>query len=146
MLTLAIVAGCAAQPTADERSGADVPAPTSPAPDASRPEPAEPADPGNGVVTPPPAGGALPPGATHTIGAILAAPGYGEPVVVAGEIVSVIAGDDFILSDGTGQIFGDGDSDFGPIAVGDRLLVTGTVYIEDAPSRVEIQVTGVQRR
>lgn len=88
----------------------------------------------------------LPEGATHSIGAVVESPTEGQQVVLGGEITEMRGAEDFILSDGTGEIFVDGDNDFGALAVGDVLLVTGTVDIEDSPAGVEIQATAVARR
>jgi len=92
-----------------------------------------------------PGAGLLPRGATHSVAAVVGSPIEGQQVVLGGEIIEMSGPEDFILSDGTGEVFVDGDNDFLPLAVGDQLLVTGTVSIEDSPDRVEIQATAVKR-
>jgi len=93
-----------------------------------------------------PADTVLPEGATHSIGEVLDTPSQGQQVVLGGEIIAMITAEDFTLSDATGEVFVDGDNDFGALAVGDQLLVTGTVDVEDSPSRIEIQATAIERQ
>jgi len=90
--------------------------------------------------------GELPEGATHFVADVLDTPSNGLAVVLSGEVASMVDGENFMLADSTGEILIDGDNDFGTIAVGDLLLVTGTVKMEDSPSRVEIQATAIERR
>jgi uncharacterized protein YdeI (BOF family) len=91
------------------------------------------------------AGGGLPEGATHTIRDILSAPVEDERVVLVGKITRMRDSEDFVLGDGTGKILVDGDDDFGRLAVGDTVRVSGEVDVEDSPSRVEIEATSVER-
>ncbi|MCL4553861.1 MAG: hypothetical protein M1617_07200 [Actinobacteria bacterium] len=115
-------------------------APVDPAPPADPVDPTpDPSEEPTPPVTPP-----APVPVASTVSAILAAPVVGQSVILTGEIVSMPAYDDLMLSDGTGTIFIDGDSDFGTFAVGDRVQVTGWVYFEDLLGRWEIQATGVQ--
>lgn len=109
----------------------------------------EPATPGAEVETDTgavPPSDQLPEGATLSVAEVISYPTQDQRVVLAGEITEMSGAEDFMLSDGTGEVFVDGDNDFGKLAVGDRLLVTGTVDIEDSPARVEIQATAVERR
>jgi len=87
----------------------------------------------------------LPAGATSSIAAVLASPVQGAQVTLGGTIAEMLSAEDFMLDDGTGRVFVDGDNDFGTLRVGDRVLVTGTVDIEDSPRRVEIQATAIRR-
>lgn len=85
-------------------------------------------------------------GASHTVKQVLDAPVQGERVVLGGEIAEMLTSQDFMLDDGTGEVFVDGDDDFGALAVGDIVLVTGEVDVEDSPARVEIQATAIERK
>lgn len=88
----------------------------------------------------------LPEGATSTIADVLASPVEGAQVVLGGTITEMMTVQDFTLDDGSGKVFVDGDDDFGTLRVGDRVLVTGTVDIEDSPQRIEVQATAIERR
>jgi uncharacterized protein YdeI (BOF family) len=90
--------------------------------------------------------GELPEGATHAIADVLDTPSDGAQVVLVGEIAQMVDAENFMLKDSTGEVYVDGDNDFGALAVGDAVSVTGTVKIEDSPTRVEIQATAVERR
>lgn len=85
-------------------------------------------------------------GVTHSVGEVLGSPRAGMRVVLGGTIIEQLTAEDFILDDGTGAVFVDGDDDFGRLDVGDQVIVTGTVDIEDSPNRVEIQAMDVRRR
>jgi len=76
---------------------------------------------------------------------VLASPSEGAQVILGGTIAEMLSAEDFMLDDGTGRVFVDGDDDFGALQVGDRVLVTGTIDIEDSPQRVEIQATAIRR-
>lgn len=89
--------------------------------------------------------GMLPGGDATTIASVLASPVEGSRVVLSGIIVQMVSAENFILDDGTGQVFVDGDNDFGSLLVGERVQVTGTVDIEDSPNRIEIQASAVRR-
>jgi len=133
VLVVALLAGCTAEQPTD--TGTETP-----------PAATESAPPESEVATEPTsAPGALPEGAT-SIAAVLQSPNAGSEVVLAGEITQMQGAENFVLDDGTGQVFVDGDNDFGTLAVGDMLIVTGTVDVEDSPTRVEIQATAVERR
>lgn len=93
----------------------------------------------------PPPVSALPEGVTSSIAAVLASPSEGAQVILGGTIAEMLSAEDFMLDDGTGRVFVDGDDDFGALRVGDRVLVTGTIDIEDSPQRVEIQATAIRR-
>ena len=93
----------------------------------------------------PPPVSTRPEGTTSSIAALLASPVEGAQVILGGTIAEMLSAEDFMLDDGTGRVFVDGDDDFGPLRVGDRVLVTGTVDIEDSPRRVEIQATAIRR-
>jgi len=128
-LAVALAAGCAADEPAETTPPVTTPGTV------SEPE-----------ATAAPRAGLLPKGATHSVAAVVGSPIEGQTVVLGGEITEMSGPEDFMLSDGTGEVFVDGDNDFLPLAVGDQLLVTGTVGIEDSPDRVEIQATAVKRR
>ena len=133
VLVLAMSVGCGADdPALDEATDPVTAEPV--APDTEAPEEA------------PSAGSDVPEGATHTVESILAVPTEDERVVLSGEVTEVLGDDDFMFSDGTGEIYVDGDDDFGAMSVGDMLFVTGLVDVEDSPLRIEIDATGVQRR
>jgi len=109
-------------------------------------QPATPDDGGASATGTVPADTPLAAGATHSIGEVLDTPSEGQQVVLGGEIIAMISAEDFTLSDETGEVFVDGDNDFGALAVGDQLLVTGTVDVEDSPARIEIQATAIEKR
>lgn len=91
-------------------------------------------------------GGELPEGATHAIADVLDSPSDGVQVVLVGEIAEMVDAENFLLRDGTGEVYVDGDNDFGVLAAGTAVSVTGTVKVEDSPVRVEIEATAVDRR
>jgi uncharacterized protein YdeI (BOF family) len=67
-------------------------------------------------------------------------------VILSGTITQILGDFNFMLGDGTDEVFVDGDDDFGALAVGDAILVTGIVDVEDSPPRVEIEATAVVRK
>lgn len=93
-----------------------------------------------------PADTRLPQGATSTVRMVFAVPIEGETVVLSGRITELLADHDFILDDGTGAIYVDGDDDCSDLCVGDALFVTGVVDVGDSPFRVEIKATAVTVR
>jgi uncharacterized protein YdeI (BOF family) len=105
----------------------------------------QPAAPDDGASEPAPPNDGLPEGATHSIGEVLASPREGYPVILSGTITQILGDFNFMLGDGTDEVFVDGDDDFGALAVGDAVLVTGIVDVEDSPPRVEIEATAVVR-
>jgi uncharacterized protein YdeI (BOF family) len=86
----------------------------------------------------------LPEGATRTVRALFAVPIKGEEVVIAGRVTEMMAHNDFVLEDGTGAIHVVGDENCTGFGVGDTLIVTGVVDVEDSPFRVEILTNEVE--
>ncbi len=139
-------------PTATPAPPTPTPVPPTPTPIVTPTVSAPPTEETPATIAPTPTTSAPPPvstlleGATSSIAAVLAAPVEGAQVILGGTIAEMLSAEDFILDDGTGRVFVDGDDDFGTLRVGDRVLVTGTVDIEDSPQRVEIQATAILRR
>lgn len=133
VLVAGLVGGCAAdEPATNETPGTGTGSET-------------PSDDGSGASGTRPAG-ELPEGATHTVADILDTPSDGVQVTVVGEIVQMIDAENFTLKDTTGEIYVDGDNDFGTLAAGDMVAVTGTVKAEDSPTNILIEATAVERR
>lgn len=137
LLAMALVAGLIGGCTAEEPAGSETPGTGT---DAGTPPDTAAPDTGTRPA------GELPEGATHAVADVLDTPSEGTQVVVFGEITEMRGAEDFMLKDDTGEIFVDGDNDFLPLAVGDTVLVTGLVKVEDSPARVEIDATAVERR
>lgn len=93
-----------------------------------------------------PAGIRTPEGATRTVRALFAVPIKGEEVVISGHVTEMLADYDFVLDDGTGAIHVVGDENCTGFGVGDTLIVTGVVDVEDSPFRVEIEAEVVDVR
>jgi uncharacterized protein YdeI (BOF family) len=86
----------------------------------------------------------VPEGATRTVRALFAVPIKGEKVVISGRVTEMLAHNDFVLEDGTGAIHVVGDENCTGFGVGDTLIVTGVVDVEDSPFRVEILTDEVE--
>lgn len=132
---LALVAGCRAdsEPSlgfpddgADRSEGPGEHLPTTSADIAPRSAPAE--------------------GATSTVRRVFAVPVDGEEVVLSGRVVELTGRHTFILDDGTGAIAIHGNERCGPFDVGDEVVVTGTVDLNESPFHVEIEAVGASIR
>jgi uncharacterized protein YdeI (BOF family) len=134
MLTAGLAGGCTAQESLDTEA---------PGTDTESGSPSDGGTTGESATRP---SGELPEGATHAIADVLDTPSDGLQVVLVGEIAEMLDAENFMLKDSTGEVYVDGDDDFGALAVGDLVSVTGTVKNEDSPARVEIQATALDHR
>jgi uncharacterized protein YdeI (BOF family) len=89
---------------------------------------------------------ALPEGATATIRSVFSVYSNGEEIRLSGYVTELSGRQDFTLDDGTGAIHVECDFPIDGMRVGDQLLVTGVVDVEESPFRVKILADEVERR
>jgi uncharacterized protein YdeI (BOF family) len=92
-----------------------------------------------------PAQGALPEGATATVRSAFTVYSNGEKIGLSGYVTELSGGQGFTLDDGTGAIHVECDFPIDGMRVGDELLVTGIVNVEESPFRVKILADEVER-
>ena len=93
-----------------------------------------------------PAQGALPEGATATVRSVFSVFSDGEEVCLSGHVAELRGRQGFTLDDGTGAIHVECDFPIDGMRVGDELLVTGVVNVEESPFRVKVLADEVERR
>jgi uncharacterized protein YdeI (BOF family) len=93
-----------------------------------------------------PAQGALPEGATATVRSVFSVFASGDEVCLSGHVAELRGRQGFTLDDGTGAIHVECDFPIDGMRVGDELLVTGIVAVEESPFRVTIVADEVERR
>lgn len=90
--------------------------------------------------------GALPEGATGTVRSVFLVLASGDEVCLSGRVAELRDRQGFTLDDGTGAIHVECDFPLDGMRVGDELLVTGIVDVEESPFRVKILAEEVERR
>lgn len=89
--------------------------------------------------------GALPEGATATVRSVFSVYADGAEVCLSGYVTEISGRQDFTLDDGTGAIHVECDFPIDGMRMGDELLVTGVVDVEDSPFRVKILADELER-
>lgn len=93
-----------------------------------------------------PAQGALPEGATANVRSVFSVFASGDEVCLSGHVAELRGRQGFTLDDGTGAIHVECDFPIDGMRVGDELLVTGIVAVEESPFRVTIVADEVEAR
>ena len=90
--------------------------------------------------------GALPEGVTATVRSVFSVFSNGEEVCLSGYVTEISGRQDFTLDDGTGAIHVECGFPLDGMRVGDELIVTGVVDVEESPFRVKILADQVERQ